>query len=370
MTEMLLQKFLRETTTPHPLDYLKDEMGITAKRHGLYPNLVLFKYNQISSDFNDPMVRECRGVILDEDDGWLCVSRGFDKFGNFGEGYCPTIDWSTARVQEKLDGSLCVLYHYREEWHVATSGTPDASGDVNGGGITFKDYFWRTWSGRELPEWSGIGDVFIFELTGPLNRVVVPHQEARLTLLAVRNVTTGREFDRAGVMDFAQMLGVPAVMEYPLQSFEDMRATFFTIPGLHNEGYVVVDDSFGRVKVKHPGYVALHHAKGGMGPKAFLEIARGNEVDEVSLVFPDFANSIKKARFEIDWFANKIQTAYARILDLKPESQKEFAQQAVLSPYAPALFAIRNGKAPSAEGWVKNLSIDKLMEYLPPGEWM
>ncbi|MBP5785213.1 MAG: hypothetical protein J6W16_06495, partial [Methanobrevibacter sp.] len=30
-------------------------------------NLIMFKYNMINSDFNEPIVKECRGLILDED---------------------------------------------------------------------------------------------------------------------------------------------------------------------------------------------------------------------------------------------------------------------------------------------------------------
>ena len=64
--------------------------------------LVMFKYSQFDSDFMNPLVRECRGIILDEDT-FDVVSYAFDKFGNYGEPYCPEIDWKTARVGEKLD---------------------------------------------------------------------------------------------------------------------------------------------------------------------------------------------------------------------------------------------------------------------------
>ena len=67
--------------------------------------LVMFKYSQFDSDFMNPLVRECRGIILDEDT-FDVVSYAFDKFGNYGEPYCPEIDWKTARVGEKLDGCV------------------------------------------------------------------------------------------------------------------------------------------------------------------------------------------------------------------------------------------------------------------------
>ena len=40
---------------------------------------VLFKYNQVFSDFNIPLVREARGIIFRESD-WECVCHPFDKF--------------------------------------------------------------------------------------------------------------------------------------------------------------------------------------------------------------------------------------------------------------------------------------------------
>lgn len=81
---------------------------ITVSRDVMFGrNLVLLKYNQIESDFNNVIVRECRGIVLDEDTLEV-VSHAFDKFGNYGESYCPEIDWKNCYVTEKLDG--CVKF--------------------------------------------------------------------------------------------------------------------------------------------------------------------------------------------------------------------------------------------------------------------
>ena len=79
---------------------------------------------------------------------------------------------------------------------MATSGTPDASGQVNMGEITFADLFWRTMHRMKLsvPEPNAHTNTlermrdycFSFELTTPWNRVVVPHKEEKLTLIGVR----------------------------------------------------------------------------------------------------------------------------------------------------------------------------------------
>ena len=60
----------------------------------------------IEADYNMEIVRECRGIILDETDGYQPVCVPFFKFGNYGESYADDIDWNTTKVQEKIDGSL------------------------------------------------------------------------------------------------------------------------------------------------------------------------------------------------------------------------------------------------------------------------
>src|SRR3989304_4986341 len=114
-----VQKFLRE----YGLAKLEEQFSIIARRHSGYNNLVCLKYNMIDSPMSERITQECRGIILDEENDWAIVSRSFDKFFNFGEGHAAKINWDTANVQEKLDGSLMALYHYRDKWHVQSSGT-------------------------------------------------------------------------------------------------------------------------------------------------------------------------------------------------------------------------------------------------------
>lgn len=351
--KLLIQGFLEADGT---LGDLVQSYTIKAKRHGKYENLVLLKYG-VEAAFMNPMVRECRGIILDEARNWAVVSRAFDKFGNDGEGYVPDIDWSTARVQEKLDGSLCVLYHYDGAWHVATSGTPDASGDVHGTGGTFAEYFWRTFEaeGGRLPEPSDL--CFAFELMGPQNRIVVVHEKPWLRLLAVRNRTTHEQF---WPEQWADAVGIPAVRSFPLTTLDEIRASFEHISPVSQEGYVVVDGKFDRVKIKHPGYVALHHAKDGMGPRAFVEIARTGEVGEVVAAFPEFQPLIAAARAKYEALVARVTADYERLKHI--ETQKEFALEAVKTSCSAALFKMRKGA--DAASFFREVAIDKLMDWM------
>ena len=36
--------------------------------------------------------------------------------------HCDEVDWSTAKVYEKFDGDLCVLFHHKGSWLVSSNG--------------------------------------------------------------------------------------------------------------------------------------------------------------------------------------------------------------------------------------------------------
>lgn len=358
-----LQRHLRAGNDPSSMK----DFRVVHRRHGKYSNLVLFKYD-IKAPFGEPIVQECRGIILDENNEWNVVSRAFDKFFNHGEGHAADIDWATARVQEKLDGSLCVMYHYADEWHVATSGSPDASGQVRQAGVrgpmgyglkTFADYFWDTFrtQGGRLPD--GCEDVcFAFELMGPDNRVVVVHNEPWMRLLTVRNRRTGEEFD---INSCSDLVNIEPVRSFPLGSFDEIAASFEHISPVSQEGYVVVDAKGRRVKVKHPGYVALHHAKDGMGAKAFVRIAQTGETPEVIAAFPEFAPMLKGMRERYAKLCADVDEAYARIRDIS--SQKEFALEAIKTPFSATLFSMRRFGG-DADDILRDVDPVKVMELM------
>ena len=360
--DLNVQRYLRDGGT---LASLTEKYAIHVKRHGTYPELVLLKYSMTESPMGEPLVQECRGIILNETLGWSVTSYAFSKFFNHGEGHAAVIDWSTARVQEKVDGSLCVVYRYDDEWHVATSGTPDASGDINGSGSTFADYFWSTFPGGydrfPWPHSDAGRYCFIFEITGPVNRIVVPHAYASLTLLGARDLETGLEVTPQRVAHF--FANVEVVKEFPLTNMADVTATFSTMSPLSQEGYVIVDAAFNRVKVKHPGYVALHHAKDGMTTKAFVEIARTGETSEVIAAFPEFKPMLDDAKGRFDALLAALEADYARHKDIAV--QKDFAMAVNITRCPAAMFAVRARKAASVREYLaKNMRIDVLMQLL------
>lgn len=357
---MELQKYLRDGHSPEDL---KEELAINHRRHSVYNNLVSFKYDQLDSPRNHPIVMECRGIILDENDNWDVVAYPFRRFFNSDEGHAADIDWGSAVVQEKLDGSLVIMFYYHDSWHVATSGSADAGGNV---GITtriFRDYFWDT-ARKTLPsnwlEPAQTDCCYMFELMGPDNRVVVYHPKEHLKLLGARHIKTLQELSAKEAANHFN--GVEHVKEYPLNSIAEIVASFEELSPISHEGYVVVDRFFNRIKIKNPAYVAIHHAKDGLTTKAFVEIARQGEISEMIAHFPEYKPMLEEAKIRFRSLVKELQDEYDSIKHIK--IQKEFAFAALRSRCSGALFAYRAKKVDSISDYLRQMHIHKVMTLL------
>ncbi len=78
--------------------------------------LYIINYDQIRTQFSHKLCSEARGIILEKESNRI-VCYPFDKFWNYNKhngGKGGKIDWDTAVVQEKVDGSLMKLYFYDE----------------------------------------------------------------------------------------------------------------------------------------------------------------------------------------------------------------------------------------------------------------
>lgn len=361
-----VQKFLRSRNSETALAELEEEYGIRAVQGKEFPSLYSLKYNMIDSPMDEKIVLECRGLILDKDDNWSVVARPFDKFFNLGEGRAAEIDWDHATVYEKLDGSLMILYYYKSGWRVASSGTPDASGPCNSSKefATFKDLFWDTFYNHEkyaVPPSYLEGYTFMFELETPHNRVVVPHSEPKLTLIGIRH-KGGQEYS---INYWEKLADIPCYRKAKTFSFsnkEEMLEFSKTLDPLKQEGFIVRDWAFNRVKVKTAQYVALAHMRDKFSPRAAIEIVRSGETSEVGTYFPEYKKTLEDTTKKYHYLLGALEVSYNCIKDI--ESQKEFAQKALLTPLPDCLFSLRKGRVGSVKEYLQNARIENLENTL------
>lgn len=335
-------------------------------------NFVLLKYDQIRSDFSEPIVRECRGLIVDKNT-YNPVALSFYKFFNVQEPNADTIDWGSAVVQEKVDGSKILLWFdiYEYAWRISTSGCLNASAaNVGDLGVNFKDLFMEVFD-IELFVRLEKNCCYTFELVSPLTRVVVPYEKTDIYFIGVRDMRTLEEIQPVSVFTLSH---IKHPRQFPLNTIEDcLKAT--EQMGYDEEGFVVVDKDWHRVKIKSPAYVAAHHLKnnGAVSRKRILEIIEQGEQDEFLGYFPEYkkyfdeiAELNKTMSEEIVKAIGEIE--YKKMFKRKPNSRKDIALF-IMSEYkriAPLLFKWldANCKIEAIVDTWKSFPVDKKIEYL------
>ena len=121
---LLLQEFIKQNPHDWEAKLKSAPYEITIKHED---GLIIFNYDLYNSDLSNSIVKECRGLILREETfDAVCVP--FYKFFNYGQEFADKIDWPTARVQTKVDGSICKLWYDRvcKLWRISTNGMINA----------------------------------------------------------------------------------------------------------------------------------------------------------------------------------------------------------------------------------------------------
>ena len=287
----------------------KPPCSIEVKTDSMYGlDLVSFKYSQFDSDFGQPFVKLCRGLVLDANT-FDAVSFPFVKFHNAAEQHADKIDWKDCYVEEKVDGSLCKIVKLHDgNLLVSTNGTIDAAKapvaeQLGCEAKNFKELIEEGLRhyGLDFEKLTGMLDfdkTYMFELTSPFNRVVVQWHETKLTFLGCRDNITFQE-ESYVEHPLSKVFDTPRM--FPLHSLEECIAAAKEL-GKDEEGYVVCDKDFNRVKVKSPLYVSLHTLAGNyvLSYERALDIVRSNEVDEVLSYFPEFKDSLMAVKARLD----------------------------------------------------------------------
>lgn len=266
--------------------YYVDHVGPDGK------NYRVFTYRLASySDFQQRNALECRGHTFRlEDDGTaVLVSLPMAKFFNYGEhvGWGTEMDLNTIDlVMDKLDGSL-----------ISTVAFTDARGH-NGFFLKSKTSF-SSQQAQDAMKWLNLpenadfcgqilqmvweGNTVNFEWCAPDNTIVICYAEPKLTILNVRNNTTGNYY---GIDKLRRIFGVENVVktwklpENPEQFIQQVDA----MTGI--EGVIIKFSNGLYVKHKTSAYCALHKTKDSINnPRALWEVCVYEGADDIRALF-------------------------------------------------------------------------------------
>lgn len=316
-------------------------------------------------------MQECRGLIVDLRSNYRVVAFPYLKFFNYGEETAAPIDWTTAKVYDKVDGSLATLYHYKGEWHVASSGTPDASGSMPGS-PSFAEIFWQLWGKLKYKLPIDTSKCYMFEMFARQQRIVVPVNAEMIFLHGVRDLQTLKEVDPIPI---AEKCGYKMPATYPLSNLEECLEAARKLTPDVAEGFVVVDANFNRIKIKSPTYVAVAHLNtkdpSNLNYRSMLSIVRTNESSEFLSYFtqwkPLYTNVMRNYRV---LYAD-ISQLWDACKDAGDHESKEFAMAATkfLAPkdwpnkdvYFNIVKRLQGGLYPTVDAFMRECDIKILL---------
>ena len=312
------------------LEELNARYAIKISTNTEYPDLYVLNYDQIESIKLEPIVMECRSLVISHDNcGFYVVSRSFDRFLNWGESDNKP-DVSTLTAHEKMDGSLIGVFNYQGEWLYRTRSMIMPTTPMNDFGVEWKDFIE---DGLDWPRCCDQLDVdftYILEATGKENRIVVKYNERKAFHLATRDNQTGT-YSGHGRLGWS----IPAPYK-----FSTIGECIKAAKGLQDleEGFVCYDTQGVPVcKVKNPAYVAAHLIRGeGLTAKRVMRLILTNEQDEYLTLFPEDLHFFQPY---IDGLANLIRemedcvraTSYL-------SSKRDFAMAVKDLPYSAVMF--------------------------------
>ena len=315
---------------------------------------VLLYYNLFSSDFSSVFCREARGLVLDEQDSYKPMCLPFKKFFNYGEPNADIIDWNTAKLQFKLDGSLIKIWQGRNsKWNISTNKQIFADTNFLNMVLTTFDSLGYTFEMFEP------GKTYLFELCHPFNQIVVQYDEPMLWHLATIDNSNWKEIDRP--------LPFKAVVSTPVSSLEICLEMLKELDSSH-EGFVVTDIYSNRIKLKTDSYIYRHHLlsdtiTSNLTLKKLLQFELSGDRDEILSYRPQL-----KPHF--DELSKKLETLYAQLnkdwelLRQYRTDRKNFAFHAKNTKDPHCMFALFDNKFQSVRDYVQAQVTEKILRLL------
>ncbi|MCL2175687.1 MAG: hypothetical protein FWB73_06560, partial [Treponema sp.] len=333
-----LTNFLKKHPDNFEEELSKPPYTVKVKRHPQRPNLIMFKYSQFESDFTNPVVRCCRGSVYDISVNPKPYLLPFFKFMNYGENGADPIDWSGALfVRDKLDGSLIKLL--KEEngsdlW--TTNGSFDIDVEVpellpaqNDENLhppytfaSLRNYALRG-HGNEIKNLPS-GWTFMFELTSPYNRIIVPYRETKLHLLGCRDPQGVERTPEWAAKEFHLTFATPKVFQ--LNNIDEVIAYCKSVDTNDREGVVVQDANFNRIKIKTDHYRSLFYLKGDdhFSDSHIFDAIKQGVIDDAVAAWQEIKTRAEEITAEWIGFRNSVDALCKKAADYYAQCLKEY----------------------------------------------
>ena len=306
----------------------------------------------------DEVTLRCRGLITEDTTGKILV-RPFKKFFNYeeviGKEVIPS-QGDYVYIQEKIDGSLGILFNYEDQWIMATRGSFASEQAIKGLEIVKTKYFLDSWS-KEY--------AYLVEIIYEANQIVVRYDEEKIVFLSVvlneswkwestdnteLHWTTAKMVLHANGVEEDDLVKTEQQFNFSDELYKSLKQKNET----NKEGFVLrFQPGNFRMKIKFEEYVRLHKVMTNLSTTAVWEVlSSGGSMDDLLKDVPDeFYYKIKEYEQELSFQFNIIFSDYFihfrsiqnKIGDVVG-NRAEFASLAKQYQYPSILFAMLDGK--------------------------
>ena len=209
------------------------------------------------------------------------------------------------------------------------------------------------------------GKTYMFELTSPYNRVVVPYDNIEIALIGIRD---NKSLQEELICDSSLKDSFLLPKRYGFKTLEECIETAHSLP-YSEEGYVVLDKHFNRVKIKSLNYVNVHHLRGegAMTEKRILDIIRQNETAEYLIYFPEYKELFDGYKRKVDDLYKAYHFMWLSFSQLEFNSRKEIALflQDNKDVYDKGfIFRMLDGKIKESCDFFADMPLDKFVDIL------
>jgi RNA ligase len=342
------------------------EKGLLYKQtHPTLP-LTIWNYSekvQYESLWDDVTV-QCRGLITENTTGKILV-RPFTKFFNYEEVVDKNVIPSKGDyvyVQEKMDGSLGILFSYDGEWIMATRGSFTSDQAIRGMEILKSQYtvFDRSFEPSVA---------YLCEIIYPENRIVVDYKKEKIVFLSAAinwsfrgwKASDEDELHWTTACAYFHMNGIKksdiVKTEQHFSFSNDLYRSLKEKNEKNKEGFVLrfFPGNF-RMKIKFEDYVRFHKIMTNLSTTAVWEVLlNGQNMDSILKDVPDeFYQKIREYEHKLHCEFLAMKSEYEDHFESirRLGTRKLFAQFAnTCFKHPKILFAMYDGKSVDEMIW-------------------
>lgn len=302
----LIQEYLQS----HSYEELKANYNIFVGYHKELP-LIVLNYHATKSKRFDPLVEECRGLILELESNKI-IAVGMPRFYNYGEGVNNNnYEFHKGmRCENKEDGTLLHFFYYKDQWVLANRyNFCDDIVNQAVSELTYQQVFEETcgYTIQELGSKLDKNVTYCLEMCTLVNAIIKLYQKPQIFLICAYDNNTLLELPHDVVTEL-----LPSCWSRPNHTTVDSLSEIFSKiesnPDICFEGYVIINKHNQRIKIKSKCYRIIHslkyHGWASLTYDNALYLVNLNIVDQVLEVISHYRNSfdIKEIQHKIKMF--------------------------------------------------------------------